>query len=147
MGRTGSVRYRPGASLPYVRLDPGDRELVEISDYRAPCRARTVPSASICDDTSPTITVMQCDEVTDFHSFLAFVDWLAADRAAEVEKEQISPGSPWDRGAHGWENTSIESFLEAACACARDHLSKQGKPPEATWREFACFLYGGKIYE
>jgi hypothetical protein len=90
---------------------------------------------------------MLCEEVTDYRSFLAFVDWLAMDRAEEVEKEKVSPSSPWGPGANGWENTTIERFLEAACRCAEDHLRKNGKPPEASWREFACFLHGGKIYE
>ncbi len=50
-------------------------------------------------------------------------------------------------GANGWENSTIEAFLEAAVACAIDSRNKSGHAPEPSWREFAGFLLGGKIYE
>jgi len=87
------------------------------------------------------------DDVTDYESFLRFVDWLAADRADEVEKERVNPSSPWGQGHNGWENGTIEAYLDAAARGAQGHLAKTGSVPEATWREFARFLYLGKIYE
>ena len=90
---------------------------------------------------------MTPDNVHDFASFIAFVDWLARDRADEVQKERTNPSHPMGPGANGWENTTIETFLEAAAACARDNRNKTGTEPDPTWREFAEFLAGGKSYE
>ena len=88
------------------------------------------------------------ESVKDQSSFLGFVSLLAADRRAEVEKESLSFGSPYTSGANGWENQTIESFLESAVAWAKDSdfgLSQGvGKNP---WKQFATFLYCGKIYE
>ena len=60
------------------------------------------------------------EQVTDRESFLAFVRALAADREDEVAKEQVQPSSPYGPGANGWENATIEAFLEAALAWAHD---------------------------
>ena len=90
---------------------------------------------------------MNPDGVTDFNSFIAFVDWLASDRADEVAKERLKPSHPTGPGANGWENSTIEAFLEAAIACALDNRNKSGHAPNPSWREFAGFLFGGKIYE
>jgi hypothetical protein len=90
---------------------------------------------------------MNPDEVTDFESFLRFVDEMAADRANEVAKERQSPSHPMAAGHNGWENGTIEAFLEAASACAADNAKKDGSNPEPTWKQFAQFLLGGKFYE
>ena len=87
------------------------------------------------------------EDVSDFESFLAFVRWIAADRADEAAKGRLSPTHPLGPGRDGRENTTVEDFLEAAAACAGDHSAKMGRPPEASWREFANFLLGGKVYE
>jgi len=52
-------------------------------------------------------------------------------------------------GSAAWENTTIESFLEAAAAWARDSQfgQTQGLKTANPWRVFATFLYCGKIYE
>ena len=77
-------------------------------------------------------------------SFLAFVEALAADRKRDGKSEVRRPSSPFGATKGGWENTSVEAFLEAAVACARDgHLLS----PQPTWREMAIFLLGGKAYE
>jgi hypothetical protein len=71
--------------------------------------------------------------VKDLDSFFAFVDALIADRRTIGET---------------WENQSVEDYLEAAAAWARDSRSQDnGISEEATWRTFAIFLYCGKIYE
>jgi hypothetical protein len=90
---------------------------------------------------------MNPDDVTDFNSFIGFVSWLASDYAEEVAKQRVAPNEPWGSGPNGWENSTIEAFLEAAAECAIATRNKSGKEPEPTWREFAGFLFGGKVYE
>lgn len=86
------------------------------------------------------------DAVTDRDSFLAFVSALVADRREAGASET---GSPYGPDAGGWENVTIEDFLEAAIAWARDTDmgETQGLPASPSWRGFATFLYCGKIYE
>ena len=75
----------------------------------------------------------QLEAVNDRESFLAFVRALIADR----------------RVGQGWENDSIEHFLEAATAWADDSEfgDRQGLKDASPWKRFATFLYCGKIYE
>ena len=90
----------------------------------------------------------RADAVCDERSLLDFVRALIADREDEVAKEAVSPSSPYGPGANGWENTRIEDFLGAASSWAESTNFGQtqglaGNP----WRQFAAFLYCGKIYE
>ena len=87
--------------------------------------------------------------VHDRESFFAFVAALMADRRASVAAERVAPSSPYGPDAGGWENVSIEDYLEAALAWAESTGmgESQGLPAEPTWRAFATFLYCGKIYE
>jgi len=86
--------------------------------------------------------------VQDKHSFLVFVKALTADRQDEVAKERVSPSSPYGRGANGWENTTIEDFLESATAWAEStNFGQEQGLPSNPWQQFAWFLYCGKIYE
>jgi|SRR5471030_1174403 len=89
------------------------------------------------------------DRVNDESSFLEFASALAADRVESREKERTSPSAPYGAGVNGWENTSIEDFLEGAVAWGE--ASKlgitQGLSPSNPWLRFATFLYCGKIYE
>ena len=91
------------------------------------------------------------DEAHDEPSFLKFVQALIADRAYEVGKEKIKPSLPYDAGANGWENVTIESYLEAASAWASasnfGRTLPAGKFNDNYWNQFANFLYAGKIYE
>ncbi len=86
-----------------------------------------------------------CDEAT----FVEFLGALAADRIDEVRKEKKKPSSPYGSGANGWENGTIEAYLEAACAWAE--ASKEGlryyHRPSNPWKRCADILYTGKIYE
>jgi len=86
--------------------------------------------------------------VTDRETFLDFVQALAEDRADEERKEQENPSSPFGAGANGWENITIDRYLEAAARCARD-MGRQGNglPAEPSWKAFAEFLFWGKGYE
>ena len=78
-------------------------------------------------------------------SFLEFVRKLRTDKVEEVDQ----PTDAFGRGVNGWENHTIEAFLEAAIAWAEDsHFGvTQGLKDASTWRKFATFLYCGKIYE
>ena len=89
------------------------------------------------------------DSVSDLNSFLSFARLLAADRAASVRAEASSSSHPVGPAAGGWENTSIESFLEAAISWATDTEMGllQGISSGNPWKRFATFLYCGKIYE
>ena len=87
--------------------------------------------------------------VHDRESFLTFVAALAADRRAAVAAERHEPSSAYGSGTDGWENVTIEDFLEAALAWASSTRmgESQGLPAGPTWRGFAVFLTCGKIYE
>lgn len=84
------------------------------------------------------------EHVVDRETFLAFVNALVADREDEVAKEKVTPSSPYGPGANGWENTTIDSYLDACASWAED---SEGLPSNPSWRAFAQFLYSGKFYE
>jgi hypothetical protein len=86
-------------------------------------------------------------QVKDEKSFMHFVRALEADRRTAVSKEPKSKSSPYGPDAGGWENVTIEAFLESAAAWAEDtHFGKStivsGENP---WRKFAQFLLAGKL--
>lgn len=89
------------------------------------------------------------DAVSDEETFLRFLEALAADRADEVEKEKLNPSSPYCQGANGWENGSIEHFLESAAAWGRDSItgSQFYDKPDNPWKRCADIIYMGKLYE
>ena len=91
------------------------------------------------------------DAVHDENSFLEFVGALIADRVDEIKKDKVASAPRFGRGANGWENVRVESYLEAASAWAREanfgRAQPDGKFKENYWNQFAHFLYAGKIYE
>ena len=88
------------------------------------------------------------DTVCDEDSFVAFVRVLAADRADAVKSEKERPSSSHGPDANGWDNASIESFLERAAAWAEDWKdSPQYRPPQNPWKRCAEILFAGKGYE
>ena len=88
------------------------------------------------------------DKVTDESSFLEFAKALQADREDEVRKELKEPSDPYGQGHNGWENSTIDGFLESAVAWAEDGAFGKAIEPNANpWKKFALFLYGGKTYE
>jgi hypothetical protein len=91
----------------------------------------------------------QLERVTDQESFVAFARALAKDRASAAQAEAKNPALPYGADAGGWENTSIEAFLDAAVAWAEDSNfgATQGLAAVSLWRKFAVFLYCGRIYE
>ncbi|WP_444875289.1 DUF7660 family protein [Microbulbifer okhotskensis] len=49
-----------------------------------------------------------------------------------------------------WANNSISEYLESACSWAEDSSFGVDQDPELKtnkWKQFAVFLYCGKIYE
>lgn len=89
------------------------------------------------------------ESVSDEQSFLAFANALHEDRVIDAAAEKTMPSSPYGPTRGGWENVTIESFLESACAWAAstgfgDSQNLGGATP---WKKFATFLYLGKIYE
>lgn len=91
------------------------------------------------------------EKVVDEETFIEFVYGLAADRAAEVEKEAKSPSPPFGLGHNGWQNGSIEEFLYASARWATASIN--GLPllpmPKETnpWRRCADILAAGKIHD
>jgi hypothetical protein len=83
------------------------------------------------------------EAVVDEPSFLAFVGALARDRRNSENPDAFG------RIRNGWENHSIEAFLEASLAWAEDSAfgTSQGLTDTSPWKKFAVFLYCGKIYE
>lgn len=81
--------------------------------------------------------------VADQDSFLRFANALRDDR------ERGAAPDAFGRGPRGWENHTIEDFLEAAIAWAT--TTSFGETQDGTnrspWWQFASFLYCGKIYE
>ncbi len=89
------------------------------------------------------------ESVSDEQSFLRFVNALRKDRELDAAAEKMMPSSPYGPTQCGWENVTIESFLESACAWAEDtgFGDSQNLGESTPWRKFATFLYLGKIYE
>lgn len=90
-----------------------------------------------------TDTIDLCEAVHDEATFIVFLSALMADFQKSQKIEAAKPSSPYGPAANGWENTTIDGFLEAATAWA--HASSQ--KDENSWRRVANILYAGKIYE
>ena len=90
-------------------------------------------------------------DVTDQTSFLIFTRALLDDRLDASNKEELNSAPPYGPDAGGWENTTIETFLEAAISWSEDSqfgdqvpgISVENNP----WRKFAYFLLAGSRYE
>jgi hypothetical protein len=97
----------------------------------------------------PSDLQAKLDAVCDEETFIAFVTALALDRKVEAAEEKASPSSPHFPGANGWENGTIEAFLDAAAAWAT--ASRNGlefyRKPDNPWKRSADIIYMGKIYE
>jgi hypothetical protein len=86
------------------------------------------------------------DTVHDEQSFLEFARALHVNRQlADLDGRSGLMAAP-----RGWQNDTIEQFLEGAVAWAEDSEFGRtvGVPEDASaWRRFAVFLYAGKMYE
>lgn len=69
------------------------------------------------------------DSISSREDFMRFLEALIADRGDSTD---------------GWENTSLEHFLEAMHAWAIDSQALNEQP---RWRDFAQLLLAGKHYE
>ena len=88
------------------------------------------------------------EKVKDQDTFLAFAKALQTDREDEVQKEKKNPSGTYSSGANGWENSSIDGFLESAIAWAEDsNFGNKIEGIDSLWKKFALFLYAGKTYE
>jgi hypothetical protein len=77
------------------------------------------------------------DNIDSLESFLTFVKALEDDA-------RLDESRPHACGTRGWENGTIEAFLEAMHAWATDSGALPSVP---TWRDVAQLLLAGKIYE
>ncbi len=89
------------------------------------------------------------DQVTDEVSFLAILKRLARDREDEVRKEVATPSHPMCPGANGWENGSIETYLDAAHAWGDVSIDGDPfyEPLTNPWTRVAQILLAGKYYQ
>ena len=89
------------------------------------------------------------ESVVDEESFIEFLSVLSADWADEVAKERAKPSPPYGPGANGWENGTIDMFLDAAAAWAAASINGTSTYTKSAnpWRRCAEILYMGKIYE
>lgn len=88
------------------------------------------------------------EAVADCNSFLEFVTALVVERENKVAQEKRNPSSPYLAGANGWEHDTIEEYLDASVAWARDSRGTAWQlSTEPSWKVFAEFLYRGKSYE
>lgn len=90
--------------------------------------------------------------VDDEQSFIGFIEALGMDFVEERLLEETSPSSPYGPGALGWENGSIDTFLDAAAAWATaSSPSSPSSPVSASrsnvWQRCAAILLAGKFYE
>jgi hypothetical protein len=88
-----------------------------------------------------------CDEETSLRFLLAVRD----PREVSAAQERETPSSPYGPDAMGWENTTIERYLDTAVRWAR--ASSNGlpladyKPPSNPWRRIADILHPAIGYE
>ncbi|UFI46681.1 DUF7660 family protein [Pseudomonas savastanoi] len=87
--------------------------------------------------------------VDDEQSFIGFIEALGMDFAEERLLREISPPSPYGPGALGWENGSIDTFLDAAAAwgTASSRSSPLSPSRSNVWQRCAAILLAGKFYE
>jgi hypothetical protein len=83
------------------------------------------------------------ENVNSKESFLEFVLALKKDRIDEVEKEKIFKSNPYGQGANGWQNGTIEGYLDSLHAYGKSSLVDN----TPNWKTFALLLYAGKFYE
>jgi hypothetical protein len=94
---------------------------------------------------TPTDLAELADAVVDEASFVRFLSALSRDFA---EGRKIAPAAEvrFGLGARGWENVTVDSFLEAATAWATDTPAARATL-ENPWHRAAAILLAGKSYE
>ena len=89
------------------------------------------------------------DTAVDEASFIAFLGALKRDRRDDCDREKCQATPPFSSSGSGWNNASIEEFLDAAIGWASDTKSgaKYYSVPENPWTRCAQILLMGKMYE
>ncbi|MFJ4542425.1 hypothetical protein [Pseudomonas sp. PS01303] len=89
------------------------------------------------------------ERVTDEQSFTEFVAALGADFSRERALEEATASSPYEADASGWENGSVDTFLDAAAAwaVATSRNAQADAAVSNVWRRCAAILLAGKFYE
>ena len=77
--------------------------------------------------------------------FVSFVETLLADYRAEQRRAVEEAPDTLESGSQGWENTSLERFLEAMAGWGHDSADREGAEP--SWQQFTRFLRAGRGYE
>ena len=87
------------------------------------------------------------DSVESEQDLPNFIEALKLDRNDEEEK--VSPSSPYDSGANGWENGNLVPFLGAAVAWGQASIDELEfyKKTDNPWKRVAQILHAGKFYE
>jgi hypothetical protein len=85
------------------------------------------------------------DGVTSRATFVAFIEELRADLLASGAAEARAPSSGYGPAVGGWENPTLERFLDALATYATDAGHQIQEPPQ--WHTFAQLLAAAKIYE
>ena len=89
---------------------------------------------------NPSWYAQRVDSPADFLTFLGV---LREHRDAAVEEARNSPSQAFDVGPGGWENWTIEEFLEGMEAYAQDAQL----PTQPAWRDVARLLLAARGYE
>ncbi|HWH89688.1 MAG TPA: hypothetical protein VNV36_23300 [Pseudomonas sp.] len=89
------------------------------------------------------------ESVNDEQSFIGFIQALGSDFSNERVLEKMTPSSPYGPVALGWENGSVDTFLDAAAAwaSANSRNSLSNAPVSNVWLRCATILLAGKFYE
>ena len=90
------------------------------------------------------------EQVNSKETFLRFLTALIADLHDSQEKEERSPSSPYSPDANGWENPTLDRFLEAMHTWAFTRYTETGElnvPEELSWQTLAQWLSAAKVYE
>ena len=92
--------------------------------------------------------ISAAEVVADERAFIQLLQMMALDREDE-QKELARSSSPHSAGTNGWENGSIEAFLEAAAAWAEatSRTTNLGAEASDAWRRAAMIVVAGAFYE
>jgi hypothetical protein len=93
--------------------------------------------------------ISAAEVVADERAFIRLLQMMALDRQDEQQKELARPSPPYSAGANGWENCSVEAFLEAAAAWAEatSRTTNVGAEASDAWRRAAMIVVAGAFYE
>ena len=84
------------------------------------------------------------DLVTTREQFQAFLRILLVDLRAEQAEDVATPAGGYRLRLRGWENLTLEQFLDGMLAWSEDAPGRSQAP---SWHEFGQLLLAGKSYE